>query len=133
MPLVRYRLSDRTRWKPGRCACGRNFPMIEAVTGKLEDEITGGDGNPVSPSVLTFAFKGVENIRKSQVAQVGPGHWELRIVPDKGFSDADRDKLLHNIHHLVDATVRVSVVIRDALPNTAAGKFRWVVNEWRRP
>ncbi|HEY1147697.1 MAG TPA: hypothetical protein VGF27_03945 [Pseudoduganella sp.] len=131
MPLVRYRLSDRTRWKPGRCACGRNFPMIEPVTGKLEDEITGGDGNPVSPSVLTFAFKGVEHIRKSQVAQVGPGHWELRLVPDKGYSNADRDKLLHNIHHLVDATVRVTVVVRNELPNTAAGKFRWVVNEWR--
>jgi phenylacetate-CoA ligase len=131
MPLVRYRLSDRTRWKPGRCACGRNFPMIEAVTGKLEDEITGGDGNPVSPSVLTFAFKGVSNLRKSQVAQVGPGHWELRIVPEQHFSDADRDKLLHNIHHLVDASVRVTVVLKEDLPNTAAGKFRWVVNEWR--
>ena len=133
MPLVRYRLSDRTRWKPGRCACGRNFPMIEAVTGKLEDEITGGDGNPVSPSVLTFAFKGVSHLRKSQVAQVGPGHWELRLVPDRHFSDADRDKLLHNIQHLVDATVRVTVVLKDDLPNTAAGKFRWVVNEWRQP
>ncbi|WP_028100372.1 phenylacetate--CoA ligase family protein [Pseudoduganella violaceinigra] len=130
MPLVRYRLSDRTRWKPGRCACGRPFPMIEAVTGKLEDRITGGDGAEVSPSVLTFAFKGVENIRKSQVAQVGPGLWELRLVPDANFSQVDVDKLLHNIRALVDATVQVRVVLRDELPNTAAGKFRWVVNEW---
>lgn len=131
MPLVRYRLSDRTRWKPGRCACGRPFPMIEPVTGKLEDRITGGDGSEVSASVLTFAFKGVEHVRKSQVAQVGPGHWELRLVPEPGFSQDDRDKLLHNIHHLVDPTVRVSIVLRDALPDTAAGKFRWVVNEWQ--
>ncbi|WP_374582196.1 phenylacetate--CoA ligase family protein [Pseudoduganella sp.] len=131
MPLVRYRLSDRTRWKPGRCACGRPFPMIEPVTGKLEDRITGGDGSEVSASVLTFAFKGVEHVRKSQVAQVGPGHWELRLVPDHGFSQADEEKLLHNIHHLVDPTVRVSIVRRDALPDTAAGKFRWVVNEWQ--
>ena len=131
MPLVRYRLSDRTRWKPGRCACGRPFPMIEPVTGKLEDRITGGDGSEVSPSVLTFAFKGVENVRKSQVAQVGPGLWELRLVPDRRFSQADQDKLLHNIRHLVDPTVQVRVVLREELPNTAAGKFRWVVNEWQ--
>jgi phenylacetate-CoA ligase len=131
MPLVRYRLSDRTRWKRGHCLCGRPFPVIEPVTGKLEDRITGGDGSEVSPSVLTFAFKGVENVRKSQVAQVGPGLWELRLVPDAHFSQADRDKLLYNIHHLVDATVQVNVVLRDELPNTAAGKFRWVVNEWQ--
>jgi len=131
MPLVRYRLSDRTRWRKGHCACGRPFPMIEPVTGKLEDRITGGDGAEVSPSVLTFAFKGVENVRKSQVAQVGPGLWELRLVPDVRFSQADQDQLLHNIRHLVDPTVHVKVVLCGDLPNTAAGKFRWVVNEWQ--
>ena len=131
MPLVRYRLSDRTRWRHGHCLCGRPFPMIEPVTGKLEDRITGGDGSEISPSVLTFAFKGVENVRKSQVAQVGPGLWELRLVPDARFSQVDQDKLLANIRHLVDATVQVKVVLRDDLPNTAAGKFRWVVNEWK--
>ncbi|HYE38521.1 MAG TPA: hypothetical protein VEB23_01235 [Ramlibacter sp.] len=129
MPLVRYKLSDRTRWKPGRCACGRAFPMIEEVTGKFEDSITGSDGMVVSPSVLTFAFKGVENIRRSQVAQVGPAHWQVRLVPDDGFSAADSQKLIDNIHHLVDPKVKVEVILKDALPNTAAGKFRWVVNE----
>jgi phenylacetate-CoA ligase len=129
MPLVRYRLSDRTRWKPGRCACGRAWPMIESVTGKFEDSITGSGGQPVSPSVLTFAFKGVEHIRKSQVAQVGPASWEIRLVPFPGFSSDDARQLVDNIHTLVDAHVEVRVALRDALPDTAAGKFRWVLNE----
>ena len=129
MPLVRYRLSDRTRWKAGRCACARAFPMIEPVTGKYEDSITGSDGRVVSASVLTFAFKGVENIRRSQVAQVGPAYWEIRLVPEAAFGDADRHKLVENIQHLVDPHVKVEVIIKDQLPNTAAGKFRWVVNE----
>jgi phenylacetate-CoA ligase len=129
MPLVRYRLSDRTRWKPGRCACGREWPMIESVTGKFEDNITGSDGQPVSPSVLTFAFKGVEHIRKSQVAQVGPASWEIRLVPFPEFSEGDARRLVDNIHALVDAHVDVRVVLKDGLADTAAGKFRWVVNE----
>lgn len=132
MPLVRYRLSDRTRWKPGRCACGRWFPMIEPVSGKYEDSITGGDGAMVSPSVLTFAFKGVQNIRKSQVAQVGPARWDIRVVPFPEFSAADQDRLIDNIHALVDAHVTVRVVLKSELPESAAGKFRWVVNEMAR-
>ncbi|NVD99998.1 phenylacetate--CoA ligase family protein [Massilia sp. BJB1822] len=131
MPLVRYRLSDRTRWKPGRCACGRAFPMIEPVSGKFEDAITGSDGQAVSPSVLTFAFKGVEHIDKSQVAQVGAAQWEIRLVPDVRFSELDREKLLRNVRQLVDAHVAVRVVLTSELPNTAMGKFRWVVNEMR--
>jgi phenylacetate-CoA ligase len=133
MPLVRFRLSDRTRWKPGQCACGRLFPMIEPVAGKFEDSITGGNGEPVSASVLTFAFKGLANIRRSQVAQTGPASWEVRVVPMAGFGPADQQHLVDNIHHLVDPLVAVKVVLKDDLPDTAAGKFRWVVNEYHPP
>jgi phenylacetate-CoA ligase len=129
MPLVQYRTSDRTRWKPGQCRCGRHFPMIEPVTGKYEDAITGAGGKAISPSVLTFAFKGVEHIRKSQVAQVGPERWEIRLVPAPEFGEQDKRKLLSNVRQLVDAVVHVEVVLKEDLPNTAAGKFRWVVNE----
>jgi phenylacetate-CoA ligase len=133
MPLVRFRLTDRTRWKSGQCACGRAFPMIEQVTGKFEDSISGTNGVPVSPSVLTFAFKGLENIRKSQVAQVGPASWEVRVEPLPAFCAADQQHLVDNIHRLVDPLVAVKVVLKDDLPNTAAGKFRWVVNEFHAP
>jgi len=129
MPLVRYRLSDRTRLVSDICPCGRTFPVIQPVTGKYEDSITGTGGNPISPSVLTFAFKGVKNIAKSQVAQVAYGHWEVRVVPMPGFSREDEDKLVENIHHLVDSQVSVSVVEVSELANTKAGKFRWIVNE----
>lgn len=129
MPLVRYRLSDTTRWISGECRCGRPFPMIEPVTGKMEDRIFGSKGAFVSPSVLTFAFKGVQNIRKSQVAQVAPECWEIRLVPGPAFGADDRHKLVDNIHRLVDPGVDVDVVLRDEIPSTAAGKFRWVVNE----
>lgn len=129
MPLLRYRLSDRSRWKRVQCRCGRHFPVIEAVTGKYEDAITGADGRVISPSVLTFAFKGVENILKSQVAQVSAKKWEIRLVPAPAFTDQDRQKLISNVHQLVDAHIEVQVIVKDALPNTAAGKFRWVVNE----
>ena len=130
MPLVRYRLSDRTRWVPGNCRCGRAFPMIEPVTGKLEDSIFGSGGAFVSPSVLTFAFKGVQNIRKSQVAQVGHEKWEIRVVPTPAFGADDRQALVDNIHGLVDPGVEVCVVLKEDIPCTASGKFRWVVNEW---
>jgi phenylacetate-CoA ligase len=81
--------------------------------------------------VMTFAFKYARNLRKSQVAQVGPAHWELRIVPDTGYSKADEELLVHNVRTMVDPTVRLTIVLCDDLPDTAAGKFRWIVNEWQ--
>jgi phenylacetate-CoA ligase len=129
MPLVRYRLSDRSKWKPGQCACGRPYPMIEPIAGKFEDVIYGSDGNPVSPSIVTFAFKGVHNIVNSQVAQIEPGIWEIRIVPTSEYSDTDGQQIVRNVHAMVDEKIFVRLRIVVDIPRTSAGKYRWIVNE----
>lgn len=130
MPLIRYKISDITKWKKGECKCGRKFPMIEAIQGKFEDILYGGSGNPVSPSVITFAFKGLSNIKRSQVAQVDKTTWEVRVVPGKDYSEEISKKLVENVKTMVDPTVEVTVRLIDEIPKTASGKFRWVVNEW---
>ena len=129
MPLIRYRLSDRTAWKPGSCSCGRPYPMIEGIAGKFEDVIFGAEDEPVSPSLVMFAFKGVSNIESSQVAQVSRGVWEVRIVPAAGYSDTDGQQIVNNIHLMVEAKIQVHIKLVHEIPRTAAGKYRWVVNE----
>jgi phenylacetate-CoA ligase len=102
------------------------------VTGKVEDLLLGGDGRRVSASVLTFAFKGLEHIRRAQVAQTGPGDWEIRVVPMPAFGEEQKRRLISNVRELVDPTVRVSVVEVQDIARTAAGKYQWVINEWAR-
>ena len=131
MPLIRYKLSDRTRWKPGTCQCGRPFPMIEPIQGKFEDVLFGSTGSAVSPSIITFAFKGVANIESSQVAQTGPGIWVVRVVPGPGYVNEDGERVLKNIHTLIDSGLSLSLVLRKEIERTNAGKYRWIVNEWQ--
>jgi phenylacetate-CoA ligase len=131
MPLIRYKLSDRTRWKEGSCGCGRTYPMVHAIEGKSEDVILGSDGYPISPSIITFAFKGLTNIEKSQVAQIADGHWEIRVVPLPGYGDFERASLKKNIEEMIDPGLRVTIVERSHIPRTAAGKYRWIINEWK--
>lgn len=131
MPLLRYRISDRARWIPGPCPCGRGYPRIELSSGKVEDQLFDRDGVPVSASIITFAFKGLSNIRKSQVAQVGPGRWEVRLVPDAGYGDADGEALLANFGKYISNKLDVSLRIVDDIPLLASGKYKWVAQEWR--
>jgi phenylacetate-CoA ligase len=129
MPLVRYRMSDRTRWRPGSCACGRTYPMIEPVSGKYEDTLFGSQGQRISPSVVTFAFKALRGIRYSQVAQVAADTWEIRVVPEAGFNEAERNRLIENVRKLVDPGLRILVREVDEIARTSAHKYRWIVNE----
>jgi phenylacetate-CoA ligase len=132
MPLLRYKMSDIAQVNFEPCSCGCSFPLIENIQGKFEDTIFGKSGNPISPSVLTFVLKGLSDIRKTQIAQVGDGKWEVRIVPDADYSAAVGDALRENIRTMVDAEVSVNLRIVEDIPTTEAGKFRWLVNEWER-
>lgn len=130
MPLVRYRVSDRARWIKGPCPCGRSYPRIELSSGKVEDQLFDREGVPVSASIITFAFKGLVNIRKSQVAQTGPGQWEVRLVPDTGYREADGQALLANFGKYISNKLDVRLVIVDDIPLLPSGKFKWVAQEW---
>jgi phenylacetate-CoA ligase len=132
MPLVRYRMSDRTRWRKTGCTCGRTYPVIEPVTGKYEDTLFGSRGQRISPSVVTFAFKSLRGIKYSQVAQTGEGTWEIRVVPEAAFNEAERNRLIENVKHLVDPGIHVVVREVAEIARTSAHKYRWIVNETKR-
>jgi phenylacetate-CoA ligase len=133
MPLVRYRMSDRTRWRREACSCGRTYPLIEPVTGKYEDTLFGSRGQRISPSVVTFAFKSLRGIKYSQVAQTDVGTWEIRVVPEVSFDESERNRLIENVRHLVDPGIHVVVREVPEIARTSAHKYRWIVNESRQP
>lgn len=130
MPLLRYRLADQARWLAGDCPCGRRYPRIELSSGKLEDQLYDGDGVPVSASIITFAFKGLDKICKSQVAQTGPGLWEIRLVPAPGFCAADGAALLENFRRHISARLSVRLCLVADIALQPSGKFKWVAQEW---
>src|SRR3569833_2272178 len=129
MPLLRYRMSDRTRWRRTACACGRTYPVIEPVTGKYEDTLYGSRGQRISPSVVTFAFKSLRGIKCSQVAQTDEGAWEVRVVPDASFSEAERNRLVENDKQHDEPGNHDTVREVAEIARTSAHKYRWIVNE----
>lgn len=73
-PLLRYRLSDRVRFAPGRCACGNAFPVIE-VQGRAEQTLclTDPQGQPVTllPLALLTAIEEGAQVTQFQLLCTG--------------------------------------------------------------
>jgi phenylacetate-CoA ligase len=129
MPLVRHRLSDQMKWKKGDCRCGRQYPMIEQINGRMDEIIIGTSGNDISP-LLFRVLHGADNIERIQIAQVGRNLLEIRVVPSPNFTHQDSLRLVHNLHRYVDSGLEVNVVMVKNIPRTSRGKYRWVVNEY---
>lgn len=124
-PLIRYRIGDYARWASDQtCACGRQFPIIEGIDGRIEDACYTADGR----RIIRFdtVFKGVANIRQAQVVQERLDAFSILVDAAEGFGDSDVDRLRENMRLHVGA-VDVTVRRVDTIARTAAGKFRAVV------
>jgi len=131
MPLLRYRLDDTARWDVVPCPCGRKYPVLAELEGRVEDQLVDLRGEPINSAIITFAFKEAQHIRRAQVAQVARDRWEVRIVADGGYSDAVGDKLAADFKNLVSPHLNITVRLVDYIDNLASGKFKWVTQEWR--
>jgi phenylacetate-CoA ligase len=131
MPLIRYRMNDTARWSHAPCPCGRTYPVVEKISGRLADQLYDRDGRAVNCTMIGFAFDGVQNIRKAQVAQTDVDQWVIRIVPGAAYCAADGERLLAKLAQEVSARVAARIELRSDIATLPSGKFKWVVQEYR--
>jgi len=83
-PLIRYRLDDRVRRVPGRCACGSRLTMIE-VQGRSADTLTLRDAHSravhLLPLALETAIEEAAQVTQFQIIELARGGLELRFEP----------------------------------------------------
>jgi hypothetical protein len=53
-------------------------------------------------------------------------------VPEESFNEAERNRLIENVRHLVDPGIHVIVREVPEIARTSAHKYRWIVNESKR-
>lgn len=58
-PLIRYRTHDLTRFLPGDCACGLEYPRIDTLIGRTDDMVK-VKGVNIFPSQIDELLKGIE-------------------------------------------------------------------------
>jgi phenylacetate-CoA ligase len=131
MPLIRYRMNDTARWSREPCSCGRTYPVIEAVSGRLADQLYDLDGRAVNCTVIGFAFDGMHNIRKAQVVQDTADRWTIRVVPGPNYTAVDGQRVLDKLAREVSARVAATIEVVADIPKMPNGKFKWVVRNYQ--
>ena len=127
MPLIRYRTGDFVRMAPAqqRCACGRSFPVIEQIMGRVDEAINLPDGRFVGR--LTHVFEGLDGILEAQIRQDRLDELMILIVPCAGFGERTKEKLLGKLRFRLGEDVALEIRLVDAIPRSANGKFKGVV------
>jgi phenylacetate-coenzyme A ligase PaaK-like adenylate-forming protein len=133
-PLLRYRLDDRVRVLPARCACGSAFTAIE-VQGRSGDTLVLHDAHrravPVLPLALETAIEEEAHVTQFQVIGHADGSLELRFEPAVADAQAAFARCRQAIRALLSqhgvSVRRITFSAAAPVRERASGKLRRVV------
>lgn len=133
MPLIRYRIGDTAIWADHDCNCGRSWPLLEKVVGRVTDNFVTADGELIHGEFFTHLFYFRDWVDKFQVVQQAPRHIDIFVVsasnqPGDGVVLADRKEITDQIRTVMDEKTKVDFNFVDEIEPTPSGKHRFTIS-----
>ena len=128
MPLIRYKTNDSVELEVDHssCPCGRQFPTVKKVMGRMDDYIKLPDGRSM-PMMSHTIMKHV-TVAESQVIQNALDHITIKVVPFVTFTAEDEAIVIRTAHEKLGGDMKVTVEVVDTIPRTKGGKLRAVIS-----
>jgi phenylacetate-CoA ligase len=126
MPLIRYRLGDQIVEGRGACSCGRSFPVISELVGRVDDILLTPSGRFLGR--LDPVFKPLSGIRETQIVQTSLDRLLVKLVVDGTFSAKESESLLYELHKRTGDEMRIDLEFLQEIPKERNGKFRSVLS-----
>ncbi len=127
MPLIRYRIGDVVKLSDKTCACGREFPVVESVIGRIDDYIVTPSGKVIGR--LNNVVKYSHNCKETQIYQPDINNLVVRIVPDKFFTKNDGDVILNRLQRRIGEKMHCRLENVSSIPRSSRGKFKAVISK----
>jgi len=128
-PLIRYRTMDVAIATKKQCSCGRRYPLLEKVEGRLQEFIITRSGHPISVTPINYESEAFENIRQFQMYQEERGELIIKVVRKPTYTEEDTRQLTGELRWQLGDEVNVHVQFVDEIPRTEGGKFRYLIQK----
>lgn len=128
MPFIRYEVGDRAVASDRVCSCGRTYPLLDTVAGRIADYLVTPDGSLVSGISLTENFATlIPGVEQVQLVQEERDHLTVRLVPAPEFGDASRSAISRMVRERFGDTMRHTVEEVERIPQERSGKYRFSI------
>lgn len=127
--IARYKTGDFVKLAQNKtCACGRIYPLIGHIKGRVGDYLLGEDGNKVY--ILNHISKNIDGVLEIQFIQKQKYQIEVLVVANPiFFGEEQKIKIRDNIKERLGKSIEVKITLVDEIPRTKLGKFRQAICE----
>ncbi|MHC4386860.1 MAG: methyltransferase domain-containing protein, partial [Planctomycetota bacterium] len=129
MPLIRYEIGDVGVISDKQCPCGRGFPLLKEIKGRVSSTIQAPDGRRIHGEYFTHLFYNVPAVKAFQVRQKKIDEVVVLIQPDKNFKNAVMKPILKQMRQHLGSEVNIDWQCVDDIPLTPTGKRHFTISE----
>ena len=139
MPLIRYDTGDCVLLQEGSCACGRPFPRVKSILGRVLDTLVLADGSEVPGMAVAAHLMGLtHNYRCITQVQIIQKAMDLICVKyvsrgDAGETTSELERMRNGLSKVFPESVRIDLLRVDDIPRAPSGKLRLCIREMKHP
>jgi phenylacetate-CoA ligase len=130
MPLIRYKIGDKGVMTDGVCSCGRTFPMLKEIVGRVSETLKTEEGHEIHDMYFLWKLSRAPGLVRFRVIQDSLTHIRVEIEHDGSVDREVTSRWIHDaLEDLQRYRVSHSLEYVAAIPLTGAGKMRFFVSE----
>ena len=128
-PLLRYRTMDLTVPANAPCECGRNYPLVKKVEGRLQEFIISGTGRLISMTAMNMHSDVFDHVKQFQFYQEKKGEVLFNVVRRENYTDKDTVYIQQELHKKLGEDVKLIIRFVEHIPRTRSGKYHFLVQK----
>lgn len=131
MPLIRYNLGDIGIFsdEDDTCPCGRGWPLIKSIEGRVDDFLTLPSGRIISPRAINV-IENIPGIVQYRTVQTKRDTFFVQVVPGKDFSPDTERQIGEQIRlGCLGEDIKINVELVNELPRERTGKLRTIISQ----
>jgi phenylacetate-CoA ligase len=129
MPLIRYRTMDRAVRADGPCACGREYPRLRSVEGRLQELLVTAGGRRISMTAINMHSPVFDRVRQFQFRQSEVGRVTFTYVPRPGFGAEDVAQIRAELFEKLGDDVDLALEAVERIDPSPSGKHRFLLQQ----
>jgi phenylacetate-CoA ligase len=126
MPFIRYRQEDVVWLSRSSPTCGRPFPLIRRIDGRVEDFLVLRGGTRMPPHPFYHCIDPVPGVRRWRIVQERAGSMSVEIEAGDGLTGERLDRIKGDLEALTRGEMSVDMCLSEAITVDPGAKFRTI-------
>ena len=131
MPFLRYEIEDIGSWTGKPCDCGRPFPQLERVWGRMSDFIVTPEGKLIHGEFFTHLFYDLSEVALFQLEQKSLVEIHVKVALRPGISNNPVERLRTRLENALGPKIHLAVETVESITRPPSGKHRFTVSSVR--